>query len=454
MFSRISLAAAAIGLLAPSLASSIEAKSNSLSIAPGKPLLTFDYSTENADSGNWIGVFCDCLDTLGNDTFLERSSASDFAPRNKGVVEISTSTLKPGLYHAYLLSKNENSKLAGPVEVVIPSRGDTPLMKLAPQQEGGESAEIGTNVKRSIVNQSDANIPMHTARSRMVDELVVLSFNTWGAGENINDGFRKQVEYLLNAGVDIVGLQETLGRHATELGEALGWFAWQGPDVGIISRYPIVEVFPATSVAGGVRVALGDNKEVIVWNAHLGPFPYGPYDFCYASMNADQVLQGEAEAGRTQQIVEIMDRMKRQIANAFDVPVILMGDFNAPSQLDWTETTRGHHCNVGPAQWPTSNEPLEAGMLDSFREVHPDPLAEPGDTWSPIFLDNNGRPEPKDRIDFIYHRGLETIYSQTEVIGQPIAEPYHVNNEWASDHAALKTIFRVAPRNFRRTPQT
>ncbi|KAM4067138.1 endonuclease/Exonuclease/phosphatase family protein [Hirsutella rhossiliensis] len=507
MFSlRSSLAAATLGLMASLLAAPAAAEDSTLSVASGKPPLTFNYSTPSRDSTNWVGIYNPYFGAPDNGKWVARSLAWEYAPDSKGSVQVSASNLEPGTYNAYLLAKNEWGKLAGPIDVVVPGQG---AMSFIVQNFTTQNARAGdkfeAKVKGLIDNQPDANtkfakvasegdvasnwvqvstdgmlsgtpnadgetrvtveatgsngskaqlkvkIPVRKTGSPMVDELGVLSFNIWMGGSNVNDSHRKHVRYLSGTGVDIVGFQESNGGQATRLGQALGWNAWQGPDVGIISRYPIAEVFPATAVAGAVRVALdGEESQVIVWNAHLGFNPYGPYDFCFDKKSVDQVLQREKDSGRTGQIVEIVDRMKGQIANADKVPVVLTGDFNSPSHLDWTEATRNIHCNVGNVPWPSSEEPTKAGMIDSFREMHPDPLAEAGNTWSPIFLQNENRPEPMDRIDFVYHKGLKTLDSKTEVVGQPKAEPNHKDNEWTSDHAAVKTIFRVDSRRARR----
>jgi endonuclease/exonuclease/phosphatase family metal-dependent hydrolase len=136
--------------------------------------------------------------------------------------------------------------------------------------------------------------------------------------------------------------------------------------------------------------------------------------------------------------------MEDDLANSDSVPVVLLGDFNAPSHLDYTESLREKNCGYANVSWPTSTHPTDAGMIDSFRVVHPDPAARQGITWSPIFLTNNGRPEPLDRIDFIYHKsGMTVLSSEDIVVGNPSPEPNHQNNEWTSDHAVVLTVFEL-----------
>jgi hypothetical protein len=118
--------------------------------------------------------------------------------------------------------------------------------------------------------------------------------------------------------------------------------------------------------------------------------------------------------------------------------VVLVGDFNAPSHLDRTD-----------APWPVTRAAEEAGLRDSYREIHPDPVRDPGHTWSPIHVvhpeegSGSGRPEPQDRIDFVLHngRGLRALDSRTLVAGTPEPWPKVAANAWPSDHAAVVTTF-------------
>ena len=64
------------------------------------------------------------------------------------------------------------------------------------------------------------------------------------------------------------------------------------------------------------------------------------------------------------------------------IPTFLTGDFNAPSHLDWTEAAVGLRPHVKYAMpWPVSMAVEAAGFRDAYRELHPDPVADPGLTW-------------------------------------------------------------------------
>ncbi|MGH8877683.1 MAG: endonuclease/exonuclease/phosphatase family protein [Stackebrandtia sp.] len=289
--------------------------------------------------------------------------------------------------------------------------------------------------------------PAAAAAPDQAAELKVMSFNLWHGGSQVNDYRAKQVAFIQDSGADVVTLQESSATSAKELAEALGWDYLQADaDRGIISRYEIVDDTQQPSNAGfGVHIELDSGQRVAVWNAHLGYDPYGPYDACFDNMPVDRILEREAESGRTGQITDILADMKDDLDNADQTPVMLTGDFNAPSHLDWTAATADSHCGYADIPWPTSVKPEEAGLVDSFRQANPDPAAVPGNTWSPVYPKHDGSTgadEPQDRIDYIlYKGGLSVADSQALVVGEPKPVPDHADNEWTSDHAAVLTTF-------------
>ncbi|KAJ6788971.1 hypothetical protein PWT90_02567 [Aphanocladium album] len=473
----------------------------SLQLQTEKPVdgqdLTFAYSTSQVSSKNWIGIYYASGGGPDNQEHVQNSLAWDWAPYASGTVNIPTSNLGPGSFKAYLLADNGFKWLAEPIQFavrgakgfsfVIPEftthnarqgdafRADVSGLTILRDSDNstrfrgldaGAWAVVSADGKitgtppsnardTTIRVQADNNgdtatllvkIPVRSAGSPLVEDLKVLSFNLWHGGQSIHNFHEKQIRFIVNSGVDVVGLQESDYVHANRLAAALGWYALQGDDPGTISRYPF-QVQSSPDRSGAVLINLdGDRSQIMFWNCHLGYNPYGPYDFCFDHMSREQVFEREKQSQRTPQIESIVAAMQRHLANADNVPVILTGDFNAPSHLDWTEATKSQHCGVGYVDWPTSRIPIDAGLQDSFRVMHPDPVREPGITWSPIDLHNsNGRDEPLDRIDFIYHKGakLSVLDSQAFVVGNPRPMPNHADNEWPSDHKAVITHYKI-----------
>ncbi|MFI9646830.1 HAD-IA family hydrolase [Streptomyces sp. NPDC052040] len=273
-------------------------------------------------------------------------------------------------------------------------------------------------------------------RSLLPCDLRVMSWNLWLGGSMVEDHRAKQVKAVLEAGADVVGLQETAGTAAQELAEALGWHHHRaGENLGIISRHPVVARFGDPDVgfygAAGVRLRISPGCEVDLWTAHLDYTPYGPYESAFDGLPAAELIAHEEV-----RLAQMRDTLRRIEESAEDgVPVVLVGDFNCPSHLDWPTVA-----------WPVTRAAEEAGFGDSYREAHPDPVRDPGRTWSPIHAlheDGSGRPEPQDRIDFVLHRGLAVLDSRTLVVGTPSPWPDVAANDWPSDHAAVVTAFAV-----------
>ncbi|MBB6172718.1 endonuclease/exonuclease/phosphatase family metal-dependent hydrolase [Nocardiopsis mwathae] len=468
------------------------------SVVSGEPI-AFDYATSEPHGTDWIGLYSADGGGPVDEEYVAPSLDWRYAPEAEGTLEFSTSSLEPGAYTAFYLARDGYAWLAEPVDFQVRPEGGTSFpvgeatlgnARVGDPYEarlgglvtpsdavftrvGGDEwidvAEDGTvsgtpdgaardarvTVEAAGPDGSTARltavIPVRGSGQPLVDELGALSFNTWHGGTQVEGYHDKQLRFLLESGADIVGLQETQGRHAARLAEALGWYHWQGSgSLGVISRYPIVAEYGEVNASAGVRVALdGEDSQVNVWNVHLGYTPYGPYDACFERMDTDRILRREADSGRTGQITDTLEAMAGQLAAADEVPVLLLGDFNAPSHLDWTEELREKNCGYADVPWPTSVLPAEAGLRDTYRAANPDPVASPGVTWSPVYPfheGSSGPAEPQDRIDFVYQAGsgLSVRESRDVVVGDPRPVPHHAGNEWTSDHAAVLTRFTVS----------
>jgi hypothetical protein len=116
-----------------------------------------------------------------------------------------------------------------------------------------------------------------------------------------------------------------------------------------------------------------------VSNIHLTSDPYGPYAV-RDGKTAQEVLALETDT-RLPEIQVYIDQLGPVAASG--IPVFIGGDFNAPSRLDWTEAMVGKRAALRYAlDWPVSKALADAGFRDSYREIHPDPVVNPGITWS------------------------------------------------------------------------
>ena len=283
--------------------------------------------------------------------------------------------------------------------------------------------------------------------------LTLMSYNVWKQWSQVDDGFRKGVDSIRAAKADVIGMQEATTELAQKVADELGWFRAEKGDgtAQIVSRFPIVDSFAIDRLTGA-RIRLSENprREIVVFNCHLDFRFYGPYAARLADATPESVLAEENRSGRAPQMRAMLEVMRPFLAAADETPVFLTGDFNGPSHLDWTAATASAHANAGAVAWPASTLVTGAGMLDSFRTAHPDPVADPGNTWSTIHRGT----EPQDRIDFIYHMGGAVHVTGSRVFASAVqttvgewSEAGNMDavraNTWPSDHSAVLTEYRL-----------
>ncbi len=126
------------------------------------------------------------------------------------------------------------------------------------------------------------------------------------------------------------------------------------------------------------------------------------------------------------------------------MPVFLTGDFNSPSHLDWTPAVDAVREEVRyPVVWPVSAALADAGFRDSYREVHPDPVAVPGFTWTPPGTLESVPDEVHDRIDWVLVQGpAETL--ATQLVGEAGGPDVDIERDpYPTDHRGVVSTFRV-----------
>ena len=444
---------------------------------------TFIYGTVDETEKNWIGLF-----TRNNRPDEEGEKVGEptlwaWANGPSGRVTLGTMHLNPTPYYAYYFSNDGYSQIMEPIQVDIPTRfvtdkritlrtgrvGEmyelriykylprdfsiigltlswkavdeppswlrvTPdgIIKTVPPQAGSFDLTIRAyNQDREV--DIHVTLPVAEEEDSLVKTLRAMTYNLWDEGKNVNNYQVKQAAFILESNVDVVGIQETSKERSGELADMLDWYhsytESSSNGSAILSRYPI-EKLEQWDSGSSAKILISD-KNVTVFNVHLTGESYSPDAICNEGLSVDDALKREEESGRTEQLKDAMNRMGKHLENADDEPVLLMGDFNAPSRLDWTDKNK--NCGVGEVRWPTSVIPLEAGMADSLFDAESDP--EKRLTFSPISEDG----KMKVRTDFIYHKGasISIKSGETVVAGEPKTYPDHADNQWTSDHKAV-----------------
>lgn len=272
-----------------------------------------------------------------------------------------------------------------------------------------------------------------------------VTWNLWDAGGHVNDAMLKNLAVIAENGFDVIGVQQDGGSAATALAKALGWNALEGPGgVGLISPHPL----SARTVVGD-QPGMGATVDVLgrkvrVWTLGLDRTGYGPEAACLGGV-ADPATLVAAERGsiRYAQVDALATAIGQETSGA--TPVVVLSDLESPSGADWTAATAAAHCGVGAVDWPVPARLAQAGLADAYRTANPDPVADPGSTWSPIVVKApSGADEPQDRIDTVHYAGsaLQVLGANTVVAGWPSPTAV-LRNAWASNHRAVVASFTI-----------
>lgn len=322
----------------------------------------------------------------------------------------------------------------------------------------------------------------------------VVQFNVWQEGTSVPDGLSKIADVLIASGCDIATFSEVRNYHGKDWHTKLvaelrkkgnttldGRFG--GGDVGLVSRFPIESTESIDTGSGSItayRLRLPDKRLLTVCSAHLDYKHYGlnlirgyKGEGDWGLMDADKdgvpdritdakkVLAYDMGSQRPAQIAAFLAFAAKERAAGHDV--VLAGDFNEASHLDWTPRAAkempGHY---GVAiKWSSTATLAAAGYADGYRKVFPDEVAYPGFTW-PAVADIPHttcwapKSDERDRIDFIFYKGdhIEAVdaaivgpkktYAVNVATDNPGKDPFVCDTlPWPSDHKAVKVVFEL-----------
>ena len=279
-------------------------------------------------------------------------------------------------------------------------------------------------------------------------QFCLMSFNILYGGTHLGQSLEQTAAVIRLAQADIVVACEQWG-NAEPLADLLGFTChivvappyWKS--VAVLSRYPITETF-----ANGVRLELDLQQSVCVFGVHLTSTPYQPYRVRDKAYRKKEEILDEARETREQELVVVLSEI-RPLIEAGE-RVLLCGDFNEPSHLDWTQASarEGHHFGL-EMPWPCSKRVTESGMEDAYRVVFPDVCRHPGYTWTSVpglGVGGSERAEDEvhDRIDFIYYAGLGLEPRAASIVGENSRNADLVVSPFPSDHRAVAVIYQIS----------
>ena len=249
--------------------------------------------------------------------------------------------------------------------------------------------------------------------------LTVLSWNVWHGGHSktySGKGCEGTIDILKKSEADVVLMIETYGA-APMVADSLGYsYNLISDNLSIYSRYPIIRKYAfADSIStfnfGGVMIDV-DGKPVRVFNTWLHYLP--DMRLVPTDKSKEEILAWEMEGTRDEEIHKILSVLQPLLAEADSIPIIMGGDFNVHSHLDWTEATRNPVANLG-VTWLTDADSLETECR-------------------------------MDRIDFIYYQGKTIQAIASECYDNSLGKTFTFKGEdffYPSDHGFVLSKFEL-----------
>lgn len=319
----------------------------------------------------------------------------------------------------------------------------------------------------------------------------VFQFNIWQEGTSVPKGFDQIVDRIIESKADVVTLSEVRNYKNKDLHnrllEALKkkgqtfYAQYAGGDVGLVSRFPITKAEPVPSSKSvsihAFHLQLPEGKKLIVGSAHLQytqyavnlPRGYDGNSFKPITPDKDgnptiitdiKKIHAMDEASTRDEAIEGFLEYAKQFPKT---DIILAGDFNEASHLDWTKETANLFDHNGVyIDWKNSITLSKNGFTDAYRELYPNPVTHPGLTWP---SENSGnkvvnwapKADDRERIDFIYYNKQNLTAKAAHIAGSP---KYYVkgkltrtknakdqflmeHSDWPSDHKGLIIDFTL-----------
>lgn len=288
-------------------------------------------------------------------------------------------------------------------------------------------------------------------QEEMAKELKVLVWNVWHAGHSKaypGKSCEGTIGILKKSGADVILMVETYGA-APMIADSLGYnYELLSSNLCIFSKYPIIRTytFPDkinTFNFGGVEIDMNGTPVRVfdTWLHYLPDMRLAPVE-----KKEKEILAWDDAGTRDEEIQVIIEMLQPFLAETDSIPVIIGGDFNSHSHLDWTEATKNLYNHGGAVvNWTVSKKMEEAQFKDSFREINPDPATYIGTTWL-YDADEAETPNRSDRIDFIYYQGGTIQAIKSACYDNQLGEMFHFEGEdffYASDHGFVLTSFKI-----------
>ena len=292
-----------------------------------------------------------------------------------------------------------------------------------------------------------------TNETKTPDTLKVMAWNIWHEGQHKAHGKTScdaTLEIMKTSQADILTIVETYGA-ANKIADKLGYYhRLLSSNLSIYSKYPITKTitFPdsiSTFNFGGVELNVNGQKMRVfaTWLHYIPDARRVPTNLTEA-----EIIAWENTGSRDEEAKKILKCIAPFLAQTDSIPVIMAGDFNNHSHLDWTEETKNmYHHGGAVVNWTVSNDMAKAGFKDSYRIANPKPEELLGTSW---LHPNEPTTQPNrfDRIDYIYYKGQALNAIQSEAVNAIDGEMIDFKGKnlmYGPDHGLVLTTFSYNP---------
>jgi len=239
-------------------------------------------------------------------------------------------------------------------------------------------------------------------------------------------------------GNDVILIQEAFTENGTDSSSQLAemlkmnYMSFNTSSTAVISRWDITLVHEFNK---GALVKINNNIPFHVLVMHLDDWYYQPFQAQYIPYERDGIFQPNtsdpgqlfsyALTARGQDVITMTNVLEK----ITEPGIIMGGDFNEPSFMDWTDrNVKTGFCPVS-VRFPSTLiiSYTNLGMQDCYRSLYPDEVLDQGLTWPDRKVDYEYR---SDRIDMLFVDKFSTVNSIKVVCGTK------------SDHCALAATIK------------
>lgn len=266
----------------------------------------------------------------------------------------------------------------------------------------------------------------------------IMQLDLWDGGTKVDQSLESLVEEIVAQDADIVTLSDINDFNVSTLLQSLSEkgmdynssYSGQGDNISesnptsmLLSKYEISNItnnehFSKVEITlEGVPMTVYSvnlSEDKFAW--HLPRGYNGGYgavgsEWAKAEAPVTDIFEIYKKNNQSERITEIEELINDINDNESDNFILVSGNFNEPSYLDWTSATSELYGHNGVVyDWDVSVKMSQAGLTDTYRELYPSAVTHPGFTYPAgnskvnegVELSIAKEADERERLDYIY----------------------------------------------------